>query len=156
MCTSKFCQGIECFQPSEKFPHVPSQTMANPCLQATVVLTFLHQRLLLLVQDLDSNGISQCKKPFVEGFFKLSIIVSKFFPVTAISFLTVKAFTAQNKTTLPPSPPAFPCSPQVMTFTDFLSVHLGFLYANTSKYRHTFLPPPVVSKQCCTWALVCT
>ena len=43
MCTSKFCQGIECFQPSEKFPHVPSQTMANPCLQATVVLTFLHQ-----------------------------------------------------------------------------------------------------------------
>ena len=97
MCTSKLCQGIECFHPSEKFPHVPSQTMANSLIEAIVVLTFLHQRLLLLVQQLHSNGISQCKKPFVEGFFKLSIIVSKFFPVAAINFLIDKAFTAQNK-----------------------------------------------------------
>ena len=71
--------------------------MANTPIEAIVVLTFLHQRLLLLVQELHSNGISQCQKPFVEGFFKLSIIVSSFFPVAAINFLIDKAFTAQNK-----------------------------------------------------------
>lgn len=43
----------------------------------------------------------------------------------------------------------FPLHSSQWIFTDFLSIRLRFLYANTSNYKHTFLALPFHSKGTC-------